>query len=688
MAAGASKGRHSDDDDVEAEALILHRMSTDEHGRQRIQSIGSGVSGNDLQARVTDAYDDLDENYDLEDDGGKRAEKLPARGTLEGSNSSTLIDKTGRPKWFRGLLQGELPLPGFSGRGAGVSATTAQKKRRQRVRCVRLFAIVGGFALVVGAFVFAFGPQVGTNPKKWYEYMGDKWYGATGSGSGSGGIVGGMPFEFNKPVGYPGFYTTGAAPDFAEHMTQTAPAPTKTIGSSPIQTTIPGFQDSSFNPFEHMGPLTPYVSSSGWGVDDATYAGTPRSSSGGSCTLRQAHMLHRHGARYPTAGGPPDVLRDFLRDHPTLRYTGRLEFLNQYKFGVGEELLTPVGRAQLYDSGAKAALLYGKLVADDAAEPDINGQSKTLFARAGSQQRIVDSGLAWLNGFFGAEWANSTSFEIQIENNGFNTTTAPEFACPSWSRPGNAPGGRLADQWADNYLQDAVLRLGPDFGGATLTPRLLFGMQQMCSYDTVAFGVSDFCGLFTKQEWLDYEYAWDLRFMNTNGPTSPLGQAYGLGWVNELVSRLERKPWDASTQTSENATLNSNPLTFPLDRRFYVDFTHDSTITSVIATLSFPQFAETLLPENADKASRNFVTSKLVPFAARLVVEVWDCNNDKNSNSSDDDSWLRIKLNDAVVPLDQFPQCDKRKDGFCKLANFLAAQARRNDNKWWDRCRI
>ena len=510
MPPSTKKDRHSQDSDLEAESLILHRLSTDASGTSRIQSV-SGSTG--ATARVTDAYDDLDENYDVEH---SRLEKMPARGVLEGSNASTRIDKTGRPAWFRGVLEGD--VPGINSRGVGMSASTAQRKRKQRARCMRLIMIVGGGLLVVGAFVFALGPKVGVSPSKFYDYMGDKWYGDSGV----------IPFEFNKPVGYPGFYTTGVPPDFAEHMTRTAAAPTRTVGSSPIQTTIPGFQDANFKPFEHMGPLTPYVSSSGWGVDDATYAGTPTSAAG-ECKLSQAHILHRHGARYPTAGGPPDVLRDFLAQNPHLRYTGSLAFLNNYRFGVGEELLTPVGRGQLYDSGVKAALLYGKLVADDYAEKDAHGRPKTLFARAGSQQRIVDSGLAWLNGFFGAPWTNYTSFEIQIEHPSFNTTTAPEFACSAAFRPGSSPGGAMADRWAATYLSDAILRLGHDFGGATLNSTLLFAMQQMCSYDTVAFGYSDFCGLFTKQEWLDYEYAWDLKFMNTNGGDFAVGQGVWIG---------------------------------------------------------------------------------------------------------------------------------------------------------------
>lgn len=35
-------------------------------------------------------------------------------------------------------------------------------------------------------------------------------------------------------------------------------------------------------------------------------------------------------------------------------------------------------------------------------------------------------------------------------------------------------------------------------------------MQLLCSYETVALGISHFCTLFTEEEWLDYAYALDL----------------------------------------------------------------------------------------------------------------------------------------------------------------------------------
>lgn len=45
--------------------------------------------------------------------------------------------------------------------------------------------------------------------------------------------------------------------------------------------------------------------------------------------------------------------------------------------------------------------------------------------------------------------------------------------------------------------------------GYNLTIGDLFNMQSLCAYETVALGSSQFCELFTAEEW-GYEYANDL----------------------------------------------------------------------------------------------------------------------------------------------------------------------------------
>lgn len=44
-------------------------------------------------------------------------------------------------------------------------------------------------------------------------------------------------------------------------------------------------------------------------------------------------------------------------------------------------------------------------------------------------------------------------------------------------------------------------------GDLKLTVSDVSTMQDLCAYETVALGFSSFCGLFTEEEWLGYDYA-------------------------------------------------------------------------------------------------------------------------------------------------------------------------------------
>ena len=47
-------------------------------------------------------------------------------------------------------------------------------------------------------------------------------------------------------------------------------------------------------------------------------------------------------------------------------------------------------------------------------------------------------------------------------------------------------------------------------GNLTFTPTDAIAMLQLCSYETDALGYSAFCPLFTKQDFENYEYYYDL----------------------------------------------------------------------------------------------------------------------------------------------------------------------------------
>lgn len=75
-------------------------------------------------------------------------------------------------------------------------------------------------------------------------------------------------------------------------------------------------------------------------------------------------------------------------------------------------------------------------------------------------------------------------------------------------------------------------------------------------------------------------------FWYGSGPGNPTAAAQGLGYVQELVSRLTHTPinvWNSST----NSTLDSSNITFPLNQPIYVDATHDVVIASSMSPLPF-----------------------------------------------------------------------------------------------------
>lgn len=545
----------------------------------------------------------------------------------------------------------------------------------------------------------------------------------------------------------PGAMATGSLPFWASQAALPTGA-SQTRGKHVIQTAVAGDKEvQDLSPFEHMGPLSPYSSADGFGVDNLRYrdlsALMPDETGRGTCSIDQVHILHRHGSRYPTSGSPARTVTKLAdaRDKGQVSFSGPLAFLQSWKYQLGSELLTPPGRLQLYHSGVQAHMQYGQLIGEQfagapAAAPDLPPEKPlrqarkrqfnwgtsaqgAVVVRAGSQRRIVDSALAWLQGFYGPQLWDDFAFppeadlaaprakalsrglqprgpggpghkariDIQIhpEGMGWNTTLASNFACPAANR-GNATTAANLRTFMEASLRQAVERLQPyiqiqappqpsdseDWNGK-LTPSLVNAMQQLCSYETTAFGQSPFCSLFTAQEWRDYEHLWDMQFHGYDGAGTPLGAAQGIGWINEFIARLTAQPWDEATQSSENRTVNSDPARFPTgpDQRVFADFTHDSVLTAVLAALGATEL-NSLRPAQDSKHKALFRTSQLVPFAARMVFERLSCGTKDHPVP-----YVRMILNDAVVPLADIG-CKERSDGICPLDQFLSALRDRN----------
>ncbi|KAK2057022.1 histidine acid phosphatase [Colletotrichum caudatum] len=447
-------------------------------------------------------------------------------------------------------------------------------------------------------------------------------------------------------------------------MAQTRVLPTGTfVPNQPLQTDIPieGMGKNNESIFNMMGYLTPYQPSPGFGVDEyALPAGAE---------IVQVQMLSRHGSRYPTLGSNVASLGERIaKAGGKLKAKGALSFLNDWKYQLGHEILVPKGRQELFDSGILHSYMYSSMY---------NPNSK-IIVRTTTQDRMLKSAEYWLAGFFGLEWTNNATIEVIIEQDRANNSLAGYLNCPN-ARKQNG-GDDAAKVWISNYLANATARLRDMVEGYDWTIDDTYAAQTMCPYETVAYGFSVFCDLFTYDEWVGFSYSIDLAFAGNNAFQNPAGRAVGIGYQQEVIARLQNHTLGYSG-SQINVTLDNNTVTFPLNQSLYFDFSHDTNIASILTAFGLKQFAQLLQPTEYP-GPHNFTVSHLTPFGARLDIEIirtpkpFKADRSGYDENGGETKYVHFVLNQRTVPLGaSFPECDAaRKDGWCEFETFLQVQ--------------
>lgn len=474
-----------------------------------------------------------------------------------------------------------------------------------------------------------------------------------------------------RPKDIPQYFQT--SPELWPGPTATGPAafmaqtrmfdPTATyVPNEPLQTSLPieGMVSGNESIFKMMGYLSPYVPSPGFGANE--FPLPP------GAEILQLQMLSRHGARYPTSGSNVAALGEKLANaSSSFKPRGSLTFLHDWKYQLGAEILVPKGRQELFDSGVLHSYMYGGLY---------DPQSK-IIVRTTTQDRMIESAENWLAGFFGLEWPNNATIEVIIEERGFNNSLAGYLNCPNANT--KTPGNEAPKTWQHEYLQEAQKRFQAMTEGFTWTIEDVYAAQSMCPYETVAYGFSKFCDLFTYQEWRDFGYSIDLSFSSTSGFHSPTGRAVGIGYQQEIMARLKNHTLGYSG-SQINITLDNNTETFPLNQSLYFDFSHDTNIVSILTAFGITQFAEDL-PAERHPGDHNFTVSHVTPFGARLDMEVIKTPKPLSPHrdgylQGGETKYVHFILNQRTLPLGKsFAECDaERRDGWCELDTFIKIQ--------------
>jgi 3-phytase len=453
----------------------------------------------------------------------------------------------------------------------------------------------------------------------------------------------------------------------------------------------------------YWGNLSPYHPADGFGVNDSDIPS--------DCEVSQVHILHRHGQRFPTAalddGGNTQRFADKVRNasiNGILGATGPLTFLNEYQYRLGLNTLTAIGVQTEISAGSTFWTQYGRLLYkemngswNDSLNVFPNGTARPKpFLRTTSEERIYESAICWASGFFNNSdgGSSNTSYDLLIIPEGeiVNNTLASYDSCPNSGDTIIGYIGNTAQAvFYNNYLQSALERLSTYLDRKfNLIIMDVYAMQTICPYEVAYLGSSNFCGLFTEQEWIDFDYSLSIQFYGDNSFGNPTGRAQGIGYVQELLARLQNQYLYVSN-TSVNSTLDNNPTTFPLGQPFYLDMSHDDIIVSTLTALGLNYFKgpPTGLPYNishAPNSSENFQISEIAPFGARLYTEVLECSTSNPKSETSNETiiysnpnitygwkFIRMQLNEKTLPLHTLG-CPFRSDGLCSLEDFLATQ--------------
>lgn len=157
--------------------------------------------------------------------------------------------------------------------------------------------------------------------------------------------------------------------------------------------------------------------------------------------------------------------------------------------------MTPFGAWQSYEHGKLHWMRYGHLKAE-------KGKGYAVpFIRSDASQRVVDSSGNWSEGFYFHKHETAVPTSVIIDNASGSNDTLDDNNCDS------APDlSSYEDEWEAIAMATPTARLNALAPGANLTASDTLNILELCGFQSLYDAkLSDFCSLFTAQEFKDFE---------------------------------------------------------------------------------------------------------------------------------------------------------------------------------------
>ncbi|KAI0630488.1 phosphoglycerate mutase-like protein [Trametes polyzona] len=421
----------------------------------------------------------------------------------------------------------------------------------------------------------------------------------------------------------------------------------------------------SFNVLEHLAGIAPYFDSPGVQLDPSPPDG---------CSVIKATYIVRHSNIYANDFDYETYLSPFLSklanysDRSAFTRAPDLAFLANYTSPITNETeqlekMTP--------SGGDAAAAFAGVIRQTYSSllNSTESQNGAFRIWAASASRDVDTAKAFIGGL-----GNNASLVVvnEGENDSADSLT-PHISCPAFDA---SMGSVQSGAWQEKYTEPLIERFNAVAPGFNFTLEDIYGMQQLCGYDTVIRNRTDFCDAFTADEWLSFEYANDLMYFYSIGYGNPIAPQLGLPWVRSAFDILS-----ANDTRTFNQTL-------------YVSFTHREEPPLVLTALGlfnnsayYPSLnVNATMPTDRINHRRAWRTSEILPFLGHVGIERLQCANatvdDAGSGAADegaeyvgqDGAFVRVLVNGAPIPI---PDCQDGPGEACSLGSFAEYIARR-----------
>ncbi|KAI0892782.1 histidine acid phosphatase [Annulohypoxylon nitens] len=376
-----------------------------------------------------------------------------------------------------------------------------------------------------------------------------------------------------------------------------------------------------FNPLEHLGGVAPYFEPQ----DPVASPSAPQ-----GCTPSRVVYLNRHAAIYANDYDYEAYIGPFvskLENNTAIDWSKipSLNFLNGWTVPLTDaeqELLTRVGRLEAAQLGVTISFRY----------PNLKLPSRIWTSSA---ERTVKSAQSLVRGLeLDENQINVVSIDESKEA-GANSLT-PYKSCPAYS---SSFGSDQSAVYLKKFTAPITARLNALAPGFNFTAHDVYGMMELCGYESVIRGSSPFCDLdlFSPDDWLGWEYTADVMYHYNVGYGNRISGVVGLPWFNASANLLLGDSSD--------------------EQDIYVSFTHRELPPMVFVAMGLFNNSEfggseasvnDTMPLDRINYRRAWKSSHVLPFLSNLAIERLNCSG---SYGYDDGDYYRVLVNSAPQPL-------------------------------------